>query len=90
MSNVLVQRCYTDPPIYSVGLCTAFPGCENYFILSAKCKVSLLRLQSLASRRKIPSEEVERQVGKYKDAKRSEDAERYCGEELSLLRYRQD
>lgn len=30
-------------------------------------------LQSLASRRKIPSEEVDRQVGKYKDAKTSEE-----------------
>jgi len=32
----------------------------------------LVVLQSLASRRKIPPEEVDRQVGKYKDAKRSE------------------
>lgn len=35
------------------------------------CFLSVV-LQSLASRRKIPSEEVDRQVGKYKDAKRSE------------------
>lgn len=33
----------------------------------------LVVLQSLASRRKIPSEEVDRQVRKYKDAKRSEE-----------------
>lgn len=33
----------------------------------------LVVLQSLASRRKIPSEEVDRQAGKYKDAKRSEE-----------------
>lgn len=33
----------------------------------------LVVLQSLASRRKIPSEEVDRQVEKYKDAKRSEE-----------------
>lgn len=33
----------------------------------------LVVLQSLALRRKIPSEEVDRQVRKYKDAKRSEE-----------------
>lgn len=33
----------------------------------------LVVLRSLASRRKIPSEEVDRQAGKYEDAKRSEE-----------------
>lgn len=36
----------------------------------------LVVLRSLASRRKIPLEEVDRQVGKYKDAKRSEVSQR--------------
>lgn len=36
----------------------------------------LVVLRSLASRRKIPSEEVDRQVGKHKDAKRSEVSQR--------------